>query len=276
MLFARLVLLVLVLIVLLVYCLCCRCHWCCWYCACWSCCVRLVLLVLLVPFLARGRCEYDTFPDSNAHEFDMSPNPVSTIYLYLTNQSPPPPPSLCVSRSSCLSLLYYLLVQNSLQLTPLHSNIHLHLRIDPSRGPASCFLQDFFYVFMSVSSTSAEARQLTLDFFRANFAAIKRKLEKSSPSLMSTTVLACCGGFASHAKAAELEQLLLKDLAEDLALQSRSISQMLEETRSNADFVEELKKSRLADAANWEEYVQPRGGALEAQVGLEVLGDLAH
>lgn len=67
-------------------------------------------------------------------------------------------------------------------------------------------LQDFFYPIGSVAGSGKEGQDLAWSFFKDNFAAIKSKLSKASPSLMDAAIVYSAGGFSDAAKAQEVQQ----------------------------------------------------------------------
>jgi hypothetical protein len=117
-------------------------------------------------------------------------------------------------------------------------------------------VQDFFYPFLSVSSSGPAGRELAFEFFRDNFDSIRSKLDTASASLMQACVSTCCGSFTSHEKANMLEKYLLEEKKDELKLQRRGINQMLETMRSNADFIETCKQSSVADPSSWSKFIE--------------------
>ena len=108
-------------------------------------------------------------------------------------------------------------------------------------------LQDFFYPIGSVSGDAAGV-QMTWQYFTENFAFIKEKLAKASPSLMDAVIVYSVNRFCTMERAAEIEAFFK---ANPLPQSERRIAQTLENMRTNAQMLQRIGASKLADAAFW-------------------------
>jgi len=106
-------------------------------------------------------------------------------------------------------------------------------------------LQDFFYPIGSVVSNASGAA-LAWGFYKQNFAVIKEKLAKASPSLMDAVIINCISRFCTDDRADEIEAFFKEN---PLPSSTRRISQSLEAMRSNAKMVKALGSSALATPA---------------------------
>jgi len=104
-------------------------------------------------------------------------------------------------------------------------------------------LQDFFYPIGSVAS-NPEGANLCWQYFQTNFALLKAKLAKASPSLMDAVIVNCTSRFCTADKAAEMEEFFK---THPLPSSARRISQSVELIRTNAAFLTHISKSRLLD-----------------------------
>lgn len=100
-------------------------------------------------------------------------------------------------------------------------------------------LQDFFYAIGSVAGDAA-GTALSWQYLKDNFQHIKEMLAKASPSLMDAVIMFTCGKFCTYALADELEAFFEKN---PLPSSSRRISQLLENIRTNALFLDRIKDS---------------------------------
>ena len=108
---------------------------------------------------------------------------------------------------------------------------------------------------MCTSSHSIASAALSFSFFRDNFAAIHGKVRNASPSLMNACILYCCSAFSTHDKADMLRDFLLVEKGDVLKANKRCIDQMLETMRANAEFIENCKKSPVAEVATWDTFL---------------------
>lgn len=110
-------------------------------------------------------------------------------------------------------------------------------------------IQDFFMIFGSVSSSSSDGLELMWKFLQSNFDLIYGMVKTASPSIMDAVIRTCAAGFASEAKASEIEAFF-KD--HPLPQNKRTIAQVLEEMRSNAKFLDIVMLSGLTKPEVWE------------------------
>lgn len=108
-------------------------------------------------------------------------------------------------------------------------------------------LQDFFYPIASVASSRAGS-DLAWRYFQDNFAFIKDKLAKASPSLMGAVISYSISRFCTVDKAAEIEAFFA---ANPLPSSTRVIAQILERMRTNAKLLEIVKQSNMAEETFW-------------------------
>jgi hypothetical protein len=101
-------------------------------------------------------------------------------------------------------------------------------------------LQDFFYPIGSVSSSSAAGLELTWAYFQEHFDRIRTMLKKSVAWLMEAVVISSVSGFATVARADEVEAFFV---AHPLPQNSRKISQAVENIRVSAAYCERLVTS---------------------------------
>ena len=73
-------------------------------------------------------------------------------------------------------------------------------------------------------------------------------VKKASPSLMDACIVSCCGSFCTESKANEIQDFLN---SKDLKSNARTISQLLENMRTNASFLEKLKEA-LGEDGFWD------------------------
>jgi len=100
-------------------------------------------------------------------------------------------------------------------------------------------LQDFFYAIGSVAGDAA-GTELAWQYLQDNFQHIKDMLAKASPSLMDAVIMFTCGKFCTYQLADALEAFFEKN---PLPSSSRRISQLLENIRTNALFLDRIKES---------------------------------
>jgi puromycin-sensitive aminopeptidase len=101
-------------------------------------------------------------------------------------------------------------------------------------------LQDFFYPIGSVSSSSAAGLELTWAYFQEHFDRIRTMLKKSVAWLMDAVILSSVSGFATVARADEVEAFFA---AHPLPQSGRKISQAVENIRVSAAYCERLVTS---------------------------------
>ena len=82
-----------------------------------------------------------------------------------------------------------------------------------------------------------------------NFALIKSKYAKASPSLLAAMVVSSVGRFCTTARADEVEAFFKKN---PLPTVERRIAQSLENMRTNAATLTAISASQLADADYWD------------------------
>lgn len=109
-------------------------------------------------------------------------------------------------------------------------------------------IQDFFYPMGSVHRSSTIGRDITYQYFITNFDKIHAMVKKASPSLMDAAIVSCCGSFCTESKANEIQDFLN---SKDLKSNARTISQLLENMRTNASFLEKLKEA-LGEDGFWD------------------------
>ncbi len=103
-------------------------------------------------------------------------------------------------------------------------------------------LQDFFYPISAVSS-SADGTLLAWNYFKDNFAVIKEKLAKASPSLMDAVIVYSTSRFCTHERAKEISEFFK---ANPLPSSERKITQTVETINTNAALLVQMKGINLA------------------------------
>lgn len=111
-------------------------------------------------------------------------------------------------------------------------------------------IQDFFYLMMSVSNSSREGLDMMWKFFTSEFDAIYGMVKSASPSIMDAVIGASTAGFCSEEKATEIEAFFEKH---PLPSNKRTISQKLEEIRTNAQFLTRALQTDLAQEQFWKD-----------------------
>lgn len=96
-------------------------------------------------------------------------------------------------------------------------------------------IQDFFYIMMSVSSSSKAGLDMMWEFFKTEFTTIQGMVKSASPSIMDSCIAAGTSGYCSADKADEIEKFFE---AHPLPQNKRKLSQIFEEIRSNASFLQ--------------------------------------
>jgi len=107
-------------------------------------------------------------------------------------------------------------------------------------GSGNIKLQDFFYPIGSVSGSSAAGLELTWATFRTRFAEISTMLKKSVSWMMDALILSSVSGFATAARADEVEAFFR---ANPLPQSARKISQAVENIRVSAAYCGRLVSS---------------------------------
>jgi len=109
-------------------------------------------------------------------------------------------------------------------------------------------IQDFFFIMGSVSASSASGLDLTWGFLQQHVEEIRAMVKSASPSLMDAVISYCSGGFCSAAKADEVQRFFE---AKPFPQNRRKISQVLEEIRANAAFVERMLGTDIVKDEFW-------------------------
>jgi puromycin-sensitive aminopeptidase len=102
-------------------------------------------------------------------------------------------------------------------------------------------LQDFFYPIGSVTG-DGDGAELAWQYFQDNFEYIKEKLAKANSSLMDAVITFTCNRFCTHDKANEIELFFEKN---SMPSNVRRISQLLENMRTSATFLDRIKESNF-------------------------------
>lgn len=110
-------------------------------------------------------------------------------------------------------------------------------------------LQDFFYAFGSVSSSSKAAVELAWDFFKANFTKIKHFIGSANASIMDAMIQYSTRGLCTVSAAEDIEKFFVEN---KLPMNQRTINQVLEGIRTNASFLEKVLNTPANDAAFWD------------------------
>mmetsp|Transcript_7913 Transcript_7913/g.17501 ORF Transcript_7913/g.17501 Transcript_7913/m.17501 type:complete len:891 (+) Transcript_7913:76-2748(+) len=111
-------------------------------------------------------------------------------------------------------------------------------------------IQDFFYVFASVSTSSKAGLDFTWDFFRREFDTIHGMLKNSNASLMDACIEYSTAGYCTEEKATEIDDFFK---SHPLPLNKRTISQVLEKTRNNAKFLKKVLDTDIVKPEFWSE-----------------------
>lgn len=109
-------------------------------------------------------------------------------------------------------------------------------------------LQDFFYPMGSVSQSSPEGLALAWSFFQERFDTIHGMVAKASASLMDAAIVYSVAGYATEAKAAEIEAFFTDPTTKEprLPQSNRKIQQTVEGIRTSAKFLERIVASDFA------------------------------
>jgi hypothetical protein len=108
-------------------------------------------------------------------------------------------------------------------------------------------LQDFFYTLMSVSSSGSAGLAAAWEFYQANFVKLA-SMTSGTPSLMANTIIACCGGFSTAERAAEVEAFFAKN---PLPANAKRLQQVLEGIRVSAAFGARLVEGGATTEQFW-------------------------
>lgn len=110
-------------------------------------------------------------------------------------------------------------------------------------------IQDFFYVMGSVSASSKAGLDMMWDFLKSDFAQIHGMVKTASPSIMDSVISQATSGYCSFEKAKEIEDFFE---AHPLPLNKRTISQVLEEIRTNASFLNRALSTDVSKLEFWD------------------------
>jgi len=109
-------------------------------------------------------------------------------------------------------------------------------------------IQDFFYIMGSVSASSREGLDMMWSTFKSEFDTIHGMVKTASPSIMDAVIKSSTSGLNSEEKATEIEEFFKKH---PLPQSARTISQGLEEIRTNAKFLSRALSTALAKEDFW-------------------------
>jgi len=109
-------------------------------------------------------------------------------------------------------------------------------------------LQDFFYAMGSVGQSSPEGLAMAWDFYQEKFEDIKAMIGNASPSLMDACIVYSVAGFATEARAKEIEDFF-KEHA--LPQSSRKIAQTVEGIRTSSAFLDRLVEGLTFPEVQW-------------------------
>jgi len=125
---------------------------------------------------------------------------------------------------------------------------HLKKRVLEWAVSGEIKLQDFFYPIGSVSQSSPEGLAMAWAFFQERFDAIHGMVCKASASLMDAAIVYSVAGFATEAKAAEIEAFFTDPATGQprLPQSNRKIQQTVEGMRTSAKFLERILASDIA------------------------------
>jgi aminopeptidase N len=112
-------------------------------------------------------------------------------------------------------------------------------------------IQDFFYPMASVAGSDAAGRDIAWEYMCEHWGDIRGRVEDASASLTAAVVAFCTRGFATRAKADEIEAFFVANPCEAV---SRKVAQVVESIRIKAAFFEKsVMGSDLATAKFWAE-----------------------
>lgn len=110
-------------------------------------------------------------------------------------------------------------------------------------------LQNFHSLMGSVGASGNSGNDVCWQFYQDNFEKIQLFLGSgSSVNLSNATILACAGHFYTTEKANEINAFFE---TKSMPRNTRAISQMIENMRSNARFLNVLKSSELSSSCFW-------------------------
>merc|ERR1712232_516208 len=110
-------------------------------------------------------------------------------------------------------------------------------------------IQDFFYPVGSVAGSTKAAAEMTWNFYKDNFKKISSMVSSANPSLMDAMIQFSSMNFCTHDAANEVESFFKEH---PLKSNQRTISQTLEGIRTNASFLDRMKKTPCMDASFWD------------------------
>jgi len=111
--------------------------------------------------------------------------------------------------------------------------------------------QDVIYLPMHVSGSGAESAQEVFEWIQSQYDGIYKMIGETSMMLFQHVVKISGRGFATDEKAAEVETFWKsKTVYEKIA---KSLQQVIESIKGNAQFASRVKASPLADAKFWED-----------------------
>jgi len=109
--------------------------------------------------------------------------------------------------------------------------------------------QDLIYIPMSMGTSGREGAEAVFSWLQESYDKIHARIGTTSMILFQNIVRISGVGFASEAKADELEKFWKS--RDVYKMVEKTLSQTLEGIRSSAKFVERMKASDLAKAASW-------------------------
>jgi len=109
-------------------------------------------------------------------------------------------------------------------------------------------LQDFFYPILSVASSDLLGGKVAWDFYKKNFARIRRMIQKAHPSLMDSVIAYSSYGLCSQEELNDFERFFAghPDLPNH-----RKISQTVEGIKMNIRFLDMIRSSNLSNSTFW-------------------------
>jgi len=110
-------------------------------------------------------------------------------------------------------------------------------------------IQDFFYAIGSVASSSKDSVSLCWSFFKDNFDRVQGLVKTANPSLMDAVIEFSTRGFCSATAADEIDTFFKEH---PLPQNKRKVSQILEEMRANAAFLDRILKTSVNDVSFWD------------------------
>jgi len=110
--------------------------------------------------------------------------------------------------------------------------------------------QDFFYIMSSVSQSSKSGLDMTWEFLKSEFSAIRKFVKDASPSIMDAVIQVSTSGYCSTEKAAEIEKFFQDNPCPS---NQRKVSQVLEEIRGNAAFASRALATDIVKSEFWSE-----------------------